>query len=743
MRRFVLAFVVLGGLMLAPSAHAAIPSVFGGSVTCSVDGVDSVRECGTGISNTSTRSTTPTWDGVPIDVNVAFPADDGIGPDGDYPLIMAFHGYGGNKFNFDSMRRFTDRGYAVFSMTDRGFRESCGSTEAQTAGGVACDDGYIRLLDTRYEVRDAQFFAGELADEEQIAPQKIGAVGGSYGGGMSMALGALKDRTMLPNGTLTPWTSPVDGDAMKIAGAVPNIPWTDLVNSLVPNGGTLDYVADAPYRGRFGIMKNSLVEGLYTSGQIAPGYYAGVGVDPDADLNTWINRLRAGEPYDGDPAVNDVIDELTTHHSSYYIDHSQPPAPMLISSGFTDDLFPADETIRYYNRTKTQFPSTPLSLFFGNFGHQRAQNRAADANLLRSREDAWLDFYVKGVGATPFQGVEAQTLVCPSSSPSGGPVQASNWAKIAPGEVRYTSAAPKNLTPGAGSSAIGTTFDPVNSGGNPCRTAPGADQTGVASYRLPTVDNTYTLLGAATVIAEISSPTANSQLAARLLDVAPDGTETLVNRALFRPAVGSARQVFQLHANGWQFANGHVPKLELLPRDVGSSILATYGRASNGQGAVTVSNLELRLPVLQKPGYDGGYVKAPAAKLVPTGYALAKEFADLVPGNAELAKGPLTVGGKHSGADINSPDSWVACHATVEVFANGAGASAKKKKGLLLAKGKAKIAGGKKGNAKLKLTKKGRRALRGKGRVKVRVELKTLEQTGTVKAKRVLLLPKR
>ena len=48
---------------------------------------------------------------------------------------------------------------------------------------------------------------------------------------------------MLPDGTLVPWTSPVDGDAMRIAAATPNIPWTDLVYSLVPNGGTLDYVS--------------------------------------------------------------------------------------------------------------------------------------------------------------------------------------------------------------------------------------------------------------------------------------------------------------------------------------------------------------------------------------------------------------------------------------------------------------------------------------------------------------------
>ena len=34
---------------------------------------------------------------------------------------------------------------------------------------------------------------------------------------------------------------------MEIAAAQPDIPWTDLAYSLLPNGHTLDYVADAPY----------------------------------------------------------------------------------------------------------------------------------------------------------------------------------------------------------------------------------------------------------------------------------------------------------------------------------------------------------------------------------------------------------------------------------------------------------------------------------------------------------------
>ncbi len=80
----------------------------------------------------------------------------------------------------------------------------------------------------------------------------------------------------------------------------------------------------------------------------------------------------------------------------------------------------------------------------------------------------------------------------------------------------------------------------------------------------------FTLLGSPTVVADITSPGSDSQIAARLLDVdTGTNTQTLVARGLWRPAItsGPERQVFQLHPNGYRFADGHVVKLELLPKD--------------------------------------------------------------------------------------------------------------------------------------------------------------------------------
>jgi len=752
--------VIAGSLLLAPSAQAAINNVFGGDLTCTANPTDQVRECGTGSSASDTvRSTTPSWDGTPIDVNAAFPpASEGDGP---FPLIILGHGYGGEKIGFGTpnstggMRRFTSRGYAVFAMTARGFHQSCGKPNAITAAGGACDAGWIHLMDDRFEVRDAQFLMGELSDEGVIDGQRIGAIGGSYGGALSLQLGTLVDRVMMPDGGLVPWTSPVDHHPMRIAAATPDVPWSDLAYALLPNGAKLDYTSDASYKGRAGVEKLSFQTGLYVSGQLS-GEYCGqtpypACTDFQSDITAWKNRIDQGEPYDGDPLFASILDDIKAHHSAYYIDHSEPPAPLMISNGFTDDLFPVDEAITYYNRIRSQYPSAPISMLFGDFGHMRALNKAADTSARDAAQNAWLDFYVKGSGSQPLQGVTTFAMTCPSSAPSGGPFQAGSWAGLQKGAVRFRAPGSKAISSNGGSASVDTTFDPVgSSSAAACATAPADDLPGVATYRLPAArGGGYTLMGSPTIVATIASPAANSELAARLLDVAPGGAETLVDRQLYRPAVGTARQVFQLHPGGHLFAAGHVAKLELLPKDAGGTALSSYGRVANGQGVVTVSDLDLRLPVLEGPGSAGGQVVASPALPLPCGEGIARQYSSAASVRATLGSEKLKRKGRTVRAPVDSAPSGNACKIKVRLIGKkqskkqkkgkrSAVLSKKKKKGKtkrILGKGSATIAAGQSGRVKVKLTKSGARAL-GK---KVRVEVTTIDPKGntvqSVKAK--------
>lgn len=640
-RVLALTLALCGAAALTPAiAGAEITSVFGDTaspVDCTVlDGTGTGQQPGDAgfrFCNESPRSTVATWDGVPIDVNVAFPPEPESGPDGPYPVVMMFHGYAGSKLGLGSMRRWVNQGYATFSMTTRGFGESCGSSASRTADPTGCEDGYVRLMDTRYEVRDAQYLIGLLVDEGLIDPGAIGATGGSYGGGLSMALAALRNRVMLPDGSYTDWESPA-GTPLEIAAAAPEIPWTDLAYALVPNGGLLDYVVDAPYFGgvnRVGVEKQTWVNTLYFGGQ-ASGFYAPAGADPAADLTGWKALLDVGGPYDDDPAVQDIVDEITTYHSSYYLDDSVEPAPLLISSGWTDDLFPANEAIRFYNRTQATHPDAPIGLTFADFGHPRGQGQSADTAVIGARENAWMAYYLLGEGSAPAQGVDALTQACGEAS--AGPFHAAQYSELAPGEIRFQSDAPKTIaTSGV---LYGAAYATVLA--RSCDQTPTADSPGGAIYRMPAAPaGGYTLAGSPTVVADFATPGANTQVAARLFDVAPEsdgGQQRLIARALWRPQVSGkkpVRQVFQLNPNAWEFEEGHVPKLELLPDD------SPYGHVSPGQKAVQVSNLELRLPVLESEGDLGGLVEAPAEKVLPGTLQLAPGFDSGPPATRLLA----------------------------------------------------------------------------------------------------------
>lgn len=728
----VAAAALLTALILVPAARADFPSLYGGSVGCAAQPANgNVRLC---------SGKAVTWDGkTKIDLNVVLPPTPSSGADGPYPLIGVFHGWGGSKIGLEDERvqSWAEDGYAVFSMSDRGWGNSCGALDPERLT-EACAAGYNHLMDDRYEVRDAQYLISVLADEGVAEPKKIGATGVSYGGGMSMALAALRNRTMLPDGSLVPWESP-EGREMELAAAVPQWPWTDLAYSLMPNGTTLDYVADAPYLGPegkapIGVEKASYVSGLYGLG-LADSNYAAPKTDPEADLTTWYSLINAGEPYDANPLAAEVVSQITTYHSSYYIDHAEPPAPLLIQNGWNDDLFPPDEAIRFYNRTRTQFPGDPVSLFFMDDGHARSQNKPADEEAFRAREEAWFDHYLKGEGAAPSSSATALTTVC--GGPSEGPYTAASWKDLAPGEIRLDSAATQTILPGAGDPTIGKEFDPIATG-NACATASGADQAGTANYRLAVPGGGFTLLGSPTVIADLATTGSESELAARLLDVSPEGKERLVARALLRPGNGG-RMVFQLHPQAYRFAGGDVAKLELLPSD------APYSRPSNLQAPIAVSNLELRLPVREQPGSLGGAVQPPAPKVLPPGYTLAAGYEE--PGAAPLKAAFGMTKVRSIAATRRALLVHLSCGAGGECSGKLAvGARRGSKKRAVLARGRYSLSQGRRQTLRLALRKGARKLLaarsRSSRRLPVTVALEDAGRPGLLRLKRSVRLPR-
>src|SRR5438105_368509 len=91
--------------MAPQKASADIASVFNENATpvpCTTM-TNGVRLCDeTAYQPPQDRSTVKSFDGVPIDVRVAFPRYLS-GPDGPYPLIVVFHRYAGEKAALQSL----------------------------------------------------------------------------------------------------------------------------------------------------------------------------------------------------------------------------------------------------------------------------------------------------------------------------------------------------------------------------------------------------------------------------------------------------------------------------------------------------------------------------------------------------------------------------------------------------------------------------------------------------------------
>lgn len=577
----------------APDAAAQGTSVLG--IPCLPE------EGGVRFCSGSIATRVPTWDGVPLDVDVWLPPADREAP---HPLIVGLHGFGATKFGaFDSQRaavNFARRGYIAMGYSARGQGASCGTPASRTP--PACDRGWVHLADARYEGRDTQHLAGLLVDAG-LAEPRIGVTGTSYGGGQSLMLAALRNRTMLPDGRLVPWRSP-NGTRMEVAAAAPLIGWSDLAYALVPTGRTLDYRSLNPYGERLGIVKQSYMEGLFLVGE--GGYYAPEGADPEADITRWKAFVSAGEPYD--PAMAGVIRrEFGRFRSAYYLQSDLPrseriaPAPTVIWNAWTDDIMPASEAIRWANLVRSEFPGTPVGLVLGDgFAHPRG-SLTAEAPLHEQEREVLFDRHLMGnAAAEPLDGVVAATQAC-NGAEVRGPFRTTSWRAQHPGVVTVRGDGPQTFDSGGGSTENSTRTDPFF-GGDACRTVTAARDPGAATYEsVPARAGGFTLIGSPTITARLRLQGDHPQITARLWDVAPGGQQTMVQHGTYRPERDGI-QTFQIHPSGWHFAERHRAKLELLGRDF------PYTQPSRGTFAITADDVLLELPVRERP--DGGTIAA-------------------------------------------------------------------------------------------------------------------------------------
>ncbi len=573
------------------------------------------------------------FDGSPLDVDVTRPMP---GTGTAHPLIVLLHGFGNNKHEWESTSDsadgadkydwnshwFAEHGYYVLTYTARGFRDNGPTagyqpaTPAGTApnclppGGSACTPtGTIRVKNKDVEIRDTQWLAAVTAlTFPDINRDRVAVSGGSYGGGESWLQAAAQAGNAA-------WADFPGLPALHLQVAVPKYPWTDLAYSLMPNGhpgGPSQAPAGQPYRGSdlyssaqgapdtlgvgnpIGVAKASYISALYGLGT-ANGVFDEGSTTPQTNgpepFSAWLGRVNSGEPYDtpdgaDDPVMGQIRTSFSGWHSAYYQagwrigrDAGREPAVLSIS-GWTDDLFPPVESFRMFNYLKGLDPQWPVAVVVGDVGHSRAQNPASVWQAIN--EQAWTFLQANIAGAHRQQtSVSSFPTRCAGSATAADEISAATPAALAAGRLTVDYNGSAVLPPTAGATdPDGATTDAVAGGnvaanGPNCRTstrltAAGGGYTAVSGPLASS--RTFVGIGYAQAryVASPGAPTA--VLAARVWDVAPDGTATLVSRGVYRfdftgydTSTGTVR--VPLYGNHWAFPAGDRIRIDLAQVD--------------------------------------------------------------------------------------------------------------------------------------------------------------------------------
>jgi predicted acyl esterase len=565
----------------------------------------------------------PSFDGTPLDADLTLPA--GKPPSGGgHPLIVLLHGFANDKREWQSTNDtadggdkrqwnshwFAERGYYVLTYTARGFRTDEASEPWQPAtpagSSASLPSGTIQLKSRDAEIRDTQWLSALAAKAfADLDRDRVVVSGGSYGGGESWLQSTQPD-----------WTFPRSVDpslpTLKLKVAVPKYGWSDLAYSLAPHGRGDPYTAAAGRAGEqpLGVVKLSYVNGFFALGTSDGIFEAGTRTAPTAagegpiSVPAWKARLAdEGDPYDAagaeDPVVAQARRGLTEFRGSHYQDRPVGRRVAVFSiQGWTDDLFPAVESTREFLALKARDPRWPVSLAFADVGHPRAQNKPATWEWLNSQANAFvranLDRAREG-GST----VSSEETTCDGGT--GARVSAADPRALATRSARFQLPG-GSLPPGSGTGdPDGVATDPVagSQGGTQperCRTSQAATWPGRYTALTEPLAAPLETVGLGEVrIPYTLAPAVSATVAARVWNVAPDGTARLVTRGAARldpPAYdGPAGELrLGLFGNHWRVSAGHRLRVDLAQADEPAF------RRSNLPATLSFTGAELLLP---------------------------------------------------------------------------------------------------------------------------------------------------
>lgn len=261
------------------------------------------------------------------------------------PAILIAHGFGGSKDSVEAEAKlFASKGFVVLTWTARGFGESTGQIEMNSINGEVAD---TRAL-ISYLARSKDVLLDAQGDP------RVGIMGSSYGGA---------------NALLTASQDP------RIDAVIADITWSDLQQGLFPQ--SVERSKDA------GPFKKIWAGTFFSAVSLQSAYLGECGSFSQRWCDAYENAVLQGKP---SQAEKDLLASVSPINYASTI-----TAPILLSQGQADSLFPLSESSKTAEVIKKTNPNTPLAMIWHADGHDGTNSQAP---YLREQFLRWFKKYL-------------------------------------------------------------------------------------------------------------------------------------------------------------------------------------------------------------------------------------------------------------------------------------------------------------------------------------------------------------
>lgn len=513
---------------------------------------DVVRAYTTGMATMS--------DGVRLEYTLVHPFNVPV-PPGGFPLIVRQHGGGSSMtsgYDREYGLRYVDTGnFALLMYSHRGH----GSSE-----GIFDFFGERSTLD----FSDMLDWIEEMAIGDVINTENVGASGYSQGGGASL-LPAMHD------------------PRVKAVGVGQT--FDDLNHALNPGD----------------CFKFSFATGIF-----ALAYKQSMSKTDDVTALRWGGQWNTDTEdvpipkaalVDGGPELISTTDDAASRSPGTHVDGGPPESfyahglqvPTFWSQSWEDSLFPADHGLGILAKLDAREPKVPVHYWFASGGHETREENTATVEAKEKAMRDWFDEFLRGVDHG-FRSGSRKKVDYAQRIPGGGWTHksATSWP-VTDSEARFdvvggqTSRDGLLIREGSGGPApqpvpivndvvsanVGT--EPIlynRAGGQmpgPWALIPdGANPLDSAVFRSGSLNGDLETTGAPVFRLKYQTTAQQAlQINAKLWDVAPDGSRTLVTRGCGSPPVGGGTKTWELSLwpNSHIFPAGHGLELTVSTTD--------------------------------------------------------------------------------------------------------------------------------------------------------------------------------